>query len=61
MPLALFVFNSGGQTYMQVFINDPNVNIKMDMTKPLNFVVHGFLQSFRGGMAANYQAPLDSC
>lgn len=42
-------------------MKDVNLRQKIDTSRPLNFVVHGFLSSFRGGMVANYQGPISDC
>lgn len=42
--------NGSGQTDLnQTFFNDPDIESKIDLSKPVSFLVHGWLGGLNGG------------
>lgn len=49
----------GGGSYIQVHLNDERVEEKIQLDSPVNFVVHGWTQSFRGGFNHRYSRDIN--
>lgn len=43
----------------QVKLNDPNVNEKLTMDKPINFLIHGFMSGLDAGNVHHIAIPFD--
>lgn len=45
----VLVIDSGQTNLIQTFFNDPNVTTKIDFSRPVSFVIHGWLGGLNGG------------
>lgn len=44
------MFTTSNKTFLnQTFFNDPNIKQKIDFSRPVNFVIHGWLGGINGG------------
>lgn len=51
-----FNFCSKKKHLHQTYFNDPDINSKLNLKKPVNFIIHGWLGGLNGG---NVYLPID--
>lgn len=53
--VTFFCYNRRTNQFLQTFVNDPNLADKLDVTKPLYLVIHGWLSSVNQNWAKKFR------